>query len=214
MRILSRNVVGIVMSKSWECTLLGAVVIGVSISSSVKVWLNIVVGVKWSEKPVERTLLALLTAMNLLVCLVALFEYLLVDGVIIDIIRFNHGSLLFEIWSRVPLIGHGVLVAHVLGESITGDEAGCQWVSSEESPCGSCWMNVWVVLDPSLIWNNCDTTLVSLSSLSDENSKWPSKKGAECEVPAKFSPIFLFQLSHVFEWHTLWVCHVLLKSRR
>ena len=125
MRILSLNVVGIVMSKSWECTPLGAVVIGVSISSIVKVWAHIVVGVKWSEKPVERTLLGLLTAMTFLVLLVALVEYLLVDGVIIDIIRFNHGSLLFEIWSRVPLIGHGVLVAHVLGESITGDEAGC-----------------------------------------------------------------------------------------
>ena len=124
MGILSLSVVGIVMSKSWECTSLGRVVIGMRISSRIKIELHVVVSIKWSEKPVEWTLLTLLSVMNGLALVVALFEHLLVDGVIIAVV-LDHGGLLFEIWSRIPLIGHGGLVAHVPGESITGDEAGC-----------------------------------------------------------------------------------------
>ena len=125
MGILSLSVVGIVMSNSWEGTSLGRVVVGVSISSRIKVELHVVVSIEWSEKPVEWTLLTLLIVMNGLVLVVALFEQLLVDGVIIAVV-FDHGGLLFEIGSRVPLIGHGGLVAHVSGESIAAEGAGCQ----------------------------------------------------------------------------------------
>lgn len=64
MGILSLSVVGIVMSNSWECTILGSVVIGVGVSSRIKVELHVVVSIKWSEKPVEWTLLTLLSAVN------------------------------------------------------------------------------------------------------------------------------------------------------
>jgi hypothetical protein len=76
-------------------------------------------------------------------------EYWVIVSLIID-----HSSLWLQVRSSVPLILTGAIVRQVVSSEGTNDNTGEESVSSEEFSISSRWINVWPIVNPSLIWGD------------------------------------------------------------
>lgn len=78
-------------------------------------------------------------------------EYWVIVSLIID---RDHSSLWLQVRSCVPLILTAAILSQVVSSDGTNDNTGEESVSSEEFSISSRWINVWPIVNPSLIWGN------------------------------------------------------------
>ena len=132
---------------------------------------------------------------------------------IITTILVNHSGLRLQVWSCVPRVLQSVAISKSLCENTTGNGACYHSIPSEVFSISSRIINVWPVMDPSLVWHNTNASLISLTPSSHFHGDWPSKHSSKHEVDDKVPSIFVSQFFVVLKWHSLWATHQFLESK-
>ena len=183
------------------------------ISSSIEVFLWCKVSIHWEEESIPCSFLFVLLSSLLSIMIVVLLEHLLVDSfIIVHRLVFYHCWEWFEIGSSVELIIQSSVIDHVSCKGETTNAHSDKRVSSKELVCSSHWMNVWVVMNPLLIWCYSNSSWISLHSVSNKSSKWPSCAGSNNEPDQEMAPIFLLKFCLIFERDSLRTSHILSPS--
>ena len=176
------------------------------LSTGIVIANSVVVSIQWSEHPVEVALLVLVKSSSSVVLLFQLCKsHLIVDhGLVLD-----HGSFLLEIRSGVPAVSELRTVRHALSHDKTTESADIEAVSAEPSLSLAGLLDVGPVLNPSLVRDDGNSTLIPLSSGADHASNGPREDSADAEPSPVVDSGLEFHLLDVLEWNTLWVGHVL-----
>jgi len=144
---------------------------------------------------------------------VALVQKLLVSHFVICILLHYHSCLRLEVWSVIEVVLKGFVVSKLTTHQGAGNKHCDEGVSPEESKSCSSRMNVGMVMHPSLIRNDCNSSLVHRCSSSNQDCKWPGQSCTNEEASPVLLPVLRLQLGHVFPWYSLGTSHPLLKPQ-
>jgi len=164
--------------KRWETSIL-VIEIKIRVSIGIEVYLRLVIGFHWPKKSVPT---ALLVVSKLTLLAIALLLQLCIDAIIISSLFLNHSCFRSQIRPGKMMINKLFSVSEVMSKNESSTDACIACISSEEFPGSSHGITIWVVMNPSLIWNYCNTTLVPLSSASNHHGKGPCESSSSHEV--------------------------------
>jgi len=198
---------------SWELSTSLSVEVFVLFPSVVEIDLGIEVSVVPSKESINPRLLPGL----LPVSVVSEFSVVLLENLIADLLVvfsgvLNHSWERLEVWSVVPVVLHLVVGCEEVGAKSSNNCESSNKVSPEIFLSCMSWLHIWPVVDQSLVMDYWNSTLVVLSSSSDEDGSWPEENGEHEPVTIKSSSPLISELPIVFPGPSFWSRGILSKS--
>ena len=201
--------VRVVVVVGWETSSILSIEVSWGVSALVQVDFGLVVGIQRFEKSEPGSFFLFIASFVTLELGICLLEHLLIDNGIVVGAFFHHSSLWLKIWSSIILILNVRVVSVFISNHTSANHHGQNRVSPEVFKGGSCWIDVWPVMNPSLDWDSSNTSLRNSSSSSNKHSKWPWEPSSNEEVEKPLSSIVVSERSIVFPWDSFRVRHKL-----
>ena len=123
-----------------------------------------------------------------------------------------HCSVRFQFWTIVPNIKSGIRINCLRGKKVSTEQTCSNACKSESQTSFSCWLNIWEVMNPSLIRYNRNSTSISSSTATYKYGKRIGQNWTNHHVYVECPFVLSVKHNLVFPWNTFGSSHVFLKS--